>query len=264
MKWKTGILLLMFMLIPASVAAQYDAGQLTDLYRLTLQSRVLTERILTDVVLLDNHIKTVQTRKKLIDDVHRFQDLAEQVMAKVPQGDAQLSRMYNKWKTKADRWIDAINRYVEKGGETGMIFKLVRTLNSSFDQLRANLELLLGFTKDTLDNFERLLAVYNVTERSFASYVIRRSDKQPDYAKKYGSTSGKWDEAIEALKKVRNQVAKDGSLRREMNLLLMDLMFFQQAEDRQYNPLMIYTPFLKFDAKYDQLFELIFKTSQWI
>lgn len=264
MKSRLVFLYVILIFTPLATQAQYDARQLTDLYRMTLQSRILTERILTDVVLLDNNINTAQSRKKLLNDLHRFQDLSDRIMGQVPENDPQLARLFKKWKDRAGHWIATINGFSENGENIRDIYKLTKAVNSSFESLKAHLELLLGFTKENLDNFSRLLDIYIDTERSFSSYVLRRSDKETAYVKNYKDASGKWNTPINALLKLRKQVGQKADLRRQMNLLLSDLLFFKQAEERNYDPLMIYTPFIKFDAKYDRLFELIFKTSQWI
>jgi|GEM_PF-2422980 len=264
MKFRLVFILAVLIMMPFGVSAQYDAGQLTDLYRMTLQSRILTERILTDVVLVDNDIQPAQSRKKLMTDLHRFQDLSDRIIGRVPENDPQLVRLFKKWKSRAEHWIATVNGFLEHGKNVKDIYKLTKAVNASYDSLKSHLELLLGFTQENLDNLSRLLGIYIDTQRSFSAYVLRRSGKKPAYEKNYKDASGKWNAPVNTLLKLRKQVGKKGVLRRQTNLLLSDLLFFKQAEERNYDPLMIYTPFLKFDAKYDRLFELVFKTSQWI
>ncbi len=264
MKTRLVLFVGLMMLLPLGVSAQYDARQLTGLYHMTLRSRILTERILTDVVLLDNKIKPAQSREKLLTDLHDFQDLSDRIIGQVPKNDPQLPHLFKKWKNKSDQWIATVNAFAEKGKNVKDIFKLVKSINSSYQSLKAHLELLLGFSQEQLDNFSRLTGVYIDTERSFAAYVLQRSDAKHVYEKNYKDASGKWNSPINALLKLRKQVGKKGELRRQINLLLTDLVFFNQAQERNYDPLMIYAPFLKFDAKYDRLYELVFKSSQWI
>ena len=264
MKSRLVFSLAVLILMPIGMWAQYDARQLTDLYRMILQSRILTERILTDVVLVDNNIKPAQSREKLLTDLHRFQDLSDRIMGQVPENNPQLSRLFKKWKDRTGHWIATINGFLENGKNIADIYKRAKAVNSSFESLKAHLELLLGFTPENLDNFSRLIGIYINIQQSFAAYILGHSGKKPAYEKNYKDASGKWNTPINALLKLRKQMGKKTDLRRQMNLLLSDLLFFKQAEERNYDPLMIYTPFLNFDAKYDRLFELVFKSSQWI
>ncbi len=254
---------LCLLIIPTGAEAQYDARKLTHLYQMTLQSRILSERLLADVVLSEQGIKSNVSRKKLLNDLHQFQDLTNKIIANVPENANKLQRLFRAWKTKTNHWVSTINGFLEHGNNTQDIFRLVNAVNASYESLKAHLELLLGFSEEQLDRFSRLVEIYIITERSFAAYVLQHSETKTGYGKNYYE-SAKWNTAINALLKLRKQVGKKGDIRRQMNLLLSDLVFFKQADERAYDPLMIFTPFIKFDAKYDRLFEMIFKSSPWI
>jgi hypothetical protein len=258
---------IIWLLTIGRAGAQYDLHRLTSLYHTALELRTLTEKTMTDAIVLTREIQPYRAVSHLNEDTDRLEMLVGHLEADTPRDMQDLVRTVRRIEKVLVPWLMEI-----KNPEPGRRF--ARVAAKGYKKLAAEeafylhtLKKYLGMDDETLADLDRVMQFYIDTQRGFVSYLLKDDPVRSVYGPAMdlkGDGTALFDKALKQVRKLMSRYVDEPSLRKALKNIYADLMFFHEAVQRGYRPEVFYISFEKFDDKYRRFLQLFFEKNKWI